>query len=124
MEMPDFGKKHLYAATALILVAGLAVVHGVPVFTADSTCYTETKLCHGIPAGDSCLGYESFRESFVQKSQCGIVANISAKCADLGERICGLNNRSIGTSWAEKTRVYGQNCRTWNREYGIELEPC
>lgn len=115
--------KYAGAAGSVVLLASLAVaVSGVEVDQSGATCYETRQLCHGIPLGDSCLGSTTYSTSF--EETCEASENISKRCDSLADRICSNNNGSIGTRWASKTKVLGQSCRSWHREYGIELRSC
>ncbi|MFT4867938.1 MAG: hypothetical protein ACI9LV_000550 [Candidatus Nanohaloarchaea archaeon] len=127
--VPDsVGRKQFVAVLTgfgvLTAVFMLFAFRGFVMFEATSTCQETTRLCHGIPYGDSCAGFESEKSEIVEKSQCNSVEQIEQRCGELADEICAINNRSIGTNWSDQTLVFGRTCKEWNAEYNISLRSC
>jgi len=117
--------KKTIAGTAVFLVLSLfLLITGIQTGEADATCRATEFKCHGMPLQDSCIGYESSKTSFDSKKQCSVLKNITARCERLGNQICSINNQSIGTKWAGKTKVFGKSCRSWAQTYSIDLRSC
>lgn len=114
----------MVVAAILVVFSAVIAVRGIKYGSSTGTCYSAQKLCHGVPAGEQCIGTVTYETEFQSRKNCGVVENISRRCNSLGEKVCSLNNRSIGTAWASKAEVFGQKCSSWRREYGIDLRSC
>lgn len=99
-------------------------IRGFVMFEATSTCQETTRICHGIPYGDSCTGFESEQSEIVEESQCNSVEQIEKRCDELADEICAINEGSIGTNWSDQTLVFGRTCKEWNAKYNISLRSC
>ncbi len=122
----DWGKKFRarYITGILVLLILAVMVRGIPTFESSGTCTKSVALCHGIPMGEGCIGTETFDTRPVAESECGLVENITARCNTAADRICEINNRSIGLTWSEKTEAFGLKCSDWNRAYSLDLRSC
>lgn len=111
------------AGILALVVLGVMVL-GIPTFESSGTCTESVALCHGLPLGENCLGTETFQTRPVPENDCGLIENITARCNAAADRICEINDRSIGLTWAEKTQAFGLKCSEWNREYDLDLRSC
>lgn len=113
-------RKRLQAALAVLLIVSVALIIGIPGYSAKGTCYVKKTRCHGLPV-DGCIGVRSRKTDFVPRQECGQLQNITSRCNRVGEEIAAINNGSIGTRWAPLAEVEGKTCERWHEAYGINL---
>ena len=112
-------RKKVLASMALSLVLlTLFMVSGVPVETATGTCHVETRVCHGIPLQQTCIGLESYDRDFEDAGSCQ-TETIQSTCETAQRTLC-----ERGGTWKDAV-VEGFSCGFWDEEYDeIDLKTC
>lgn len=111
----------VFSITIVIFLAFISL-NGMKMYEAESFCSNETYRCQGIYTGE-CIGTVDKETDYYSRGQCP-VSNITAECNRIGEKICGVNNNSIGTAWADSASVEGRTCSEWDQQYSINLTSC
>jgi hypothetical protein len=116
-ELPEIDRRKAGIAlgiSSLLLTIFLAA--GINYDEARGTCHTETRTCHGVPMGNSCIGVETSEKNF--NSSCSQIDSIEASCQSVREGLC-----SQGGDW-EDAVVEGYSCGFWDKKYDIDVKSC
>lgn len=109
---PELDRKRagLVLLSAILLIS-VYLAAGVQFEEARGTCYTEKRICHGAPIGNSCIGLETSEKVFDE--QCGQIGSIEDTCTSL--------RQSLPEEWRQ-THVEGFSCGFWDRKYDLGLK--
>lgn len=122
LEVLRVPKKHtkILVMSLIILAIVFIMMNSTERGGAQGTCYQNKITCFGIPASESCIGYERIERDFNSADECGEISVIERECRDLGE-VLRESNPEIGDAWKEKVTYEGITCKIWNDQYDIEI---
>ncbi len=114
--LPDPEKRKAgKALLATLLIALIYLASGVQYDKARGTCYTEKRICHGLPIGNTCIGVENLERNFDE--QCSQAENIQESCTAVRNAMCPSQG------WRE-VKVQTFSCGFWDRKYDMGIEEC
>ncbi len=102
-------------AAVVVLTIGLYFGYGIRTVEATGVCSEEVNICHGLPLGDSCVGFERNDTFYDSADQCSEYDHIVHSCE--GGVIDYVEEDSM-----EDVQVADRTCSEWAEIYDIEVE--